>query len=92
MTSTGLFEERARAAGIDEAAYSLYADRDESYCLISEAPGSYLFYYSERGLRSSPRHFSEETDALEYLLGQLVRDQSTRTSYRQSHRVPPSML
>jgi hypothetical protein len=52
--------------GIPQNAYSLYADRDEAYCL-DKVGSEWLVYYSERGNRSELAWGKSEAQALDVL-------------------------
>lgn len=52
--------------GVPDDAYSIYADRNESYCLVKEG-GEWLVYYSERGSRSHLGWAKNEPQALDVL-------------------------
>lgn len=53
--------------------YSLYGDRDETYCLLREAD-AWVVYYSERGKRNGERHYLAEEDACADLMDRLLRE------------------
>ena len=60
---------------ISQDAYSLEDDRTETYCLDSSY-GKWSVYYSERGLRTNEKHFESESEACEYLLSELMEDET----------------
>lgn len=52
--------------GISKDAYSIYADQNESYCLVKEG-NEWLVYYSERGVRNHLGWAKNEPQALDVL-------------------------
>ena len=52
--------------GIPRDAYAIYADADESYCLVREG-NEWLVYYSERGNRNHLGWGETESQALNIL-------------------------
>jgi hypothetical protein len=66
-------------AGVNPRLYSLDgAEKDECLILEQEPLGKWTVYYSERGDKSSVRHFDSENEACEYILAVLLRDPTTR--------------
>jgi hypothetical protein len=63
------------ARRIPADAYSLGADRDESYCLLAIAD-QFCVYYSERGIRNDERYHGIEDDACRDLRDRLLRDRA----------------
>jgi hypothetical protein len=64
------------ALGVRRDSYCLDGDADEAYCLRKSSSGWYV-YYSERGMESGRKDFSNESSACEYLRSLLVSDSST---------------
>jgi hypothetical protein len=60
----GAFCERK---GIPKSAYSLFAERDESYCVEKTGPAEWLIYYSERGRKNELAWAKNEHQALNVL-------------------------
>jgi hypothetical protein len=52
--------------GIPNAAYSIYAEQNESYCLVKEGE-EWLVYYSEHGVRNHLGWGKNEPQALDLL-------------------------
>jgi hypothetical protein len=66
--------ERLIGLGIPGNVYELNGSmRDECY-VLDENYGTWVVYYSEKGLRTSEREFTSESDACEYMLRRLRRD------------------
>ncbi|WP_180145982.1 hypothetical protein [Desulfoluna butyratoxydans] len=60
---------------INPDAYSLKGDAcDECYVISCDGPGTWVVYYSERGLRSSCKTFKSESDACKEFLKRLKKD------------------
>lgn len=62
---------------VPESAYSIGADRDESYCLVPEG-GRWQVYYSERGNHVGKQTYLDEQDAANSLLTRLLEDRIVR--------------
>ena len=50
----------------------------EAYVFAAPPNGTWLVYYSERGMQTGLRTFTSEGKALDYLLQELLGDPSTR--------------
>ena len=59
--------------GVPDDAYSIYADRNESYCLVKEGD-EWLVYYSERGNRNHLGWAKNEHQALDVLKVFVLQD------------------
>lgn len=66
-----------RSNNIRPDAFELDGQGNERY-VLADRHGRWDVYYGERGLETRVRHFSTESAALEYLLGTLQGDPSTR--------------
>jgi len=73
--------------GVSEDSWSLSVDRDETYCLLGEVD-SWVVYYSERGHRRSKVWHSTEEEATSDLFDRVIRDDTTRVTYRVRHKWP----
>lgn len=71
-------EELLRRERVRPDAYSLGGEvRDECLCLLPERDG-WVVFYSERGGRTSPRHFDTEAEACDFLVARLLADPGNR--------------
>lgn len=69
---------KLKALGISPSSYSLEGGMpSERYCLSNES-GKWFVYYCERGQKSGESSFTNESQACEFLLGQLEGDPTTR--------------
>jgi hypothetical protein len=66
-----------RAYGLDGPDGLQVKDREERY-FLDETPSDWSVYYWERGLRSGEQLFDSGGEACSYLLGLVLRDQTTR--------------
>jgi len=71
------------AAGIRPDAYHLGSVEpnpilDSERLILEQTADGWNVFYSERGLRSSERHFRNEDAACRHLLGALMQDPMTR--------------
>ena len=65
---------KLKELNVPSVLYSLHGGfPSEKYC-IEERNGRWYTYYSERGLRSGEREFSNESDACESFLEDLKRE------------------
>ena len=64
---------RFESLGVPRDAYSVGADRDESYSLVHES-GRWKVFYSERGNRNSEAVFADENAACRELFERVTRD------------------
>ncbi len=71
------FLDAVRSHGIRQDVFSFDGACDECYVAAGQGDG-WDVYYSERGLQTGLRHFDTESAALDYLLGKLRADPSTR--------------
>jgi len=80
MTKTEL-QKRLEREGVDPTAYSLDGGTNwyDAYCL-DQAGQKWVVYFAERGEQQSPREFSTESAACEYLLEWILKDPTTRYS------------
>ena len=58
-------------------AFSLYEVKDESLVLDKDGY-RWVVYYSERGVRVKEEGFASESDALEYMIGLLIKSHTSR--------------
>ncbi len=67
-----------KRAGIRERAYDIEeSSRDEVYC-VDRVRDGWVVYYRERGIRRDEEFFSSEDEACRSVLGQILRDPTTR--------------
>jgi len=80
--------------GFDKRAYSLRGGARDECLVLERSRGGWAVFYSERGLRSGEKWFATESDACEHMQRLLVRDPTTRRTYRDrtglatSHSIP----
>ncbi len=63
---------------VDPNCYSLDGGHPPERYVVDRRDRRWVTYYSERGLETGLQEFATEDEALEHLLGQLVRDPTTR--------------
>jgi hypothetical protein len=63
--------------GIRQDAYAWEGVPNERY-VLSEGGNEWEVYYSERGMKTGLRRFSDENNACEYFLSLLSADKSTK--------------
>ncbi|TMF19992.1 MAG: hypothetical protein E6I36_11280, partial [Chloroflexi bacterium] len=68
--------------GFDKRAYSLRGGARDECLVLERSRGGWAVFYSERGLRSGEKWFATESDACEHMQRLLVRDPTTRRTYR----------
>ncbi len=74
-------EDRLRAEGVDRRTYNLSGALQNDSWILDGNGRVWIVFYFERGDRYEETQFGDESSALEYLVGKVLADPTTRAKY-----------